>query len=87
MSAFRLGFKGQSWSATDRAGRLPANLAPVSHLDHDDHQLTVLNLVDDPVISLSRLELIGHDSEQMSVGYTHVGREAMENAANAFPEL
>ena len=43
----------KSWSATDRAGRLPVNLAPVSHLDHDDHQLRVLNRVDDPVISLT----------------------------------
>ena len=33
------------------------------------------------------MELVGHDSEQMSAVYTHVGREAMEKAANAFPEL
>lgn len=32
-------------------------------------------------------ELIGHDSEQMSAHYTHVGSEAMEKAAAAFPDL
>ena len=30
---------------------------------------------------------IGQDSEQMSAHYTHVGREALEKAADAFPEL
>ena len=32
-------------------------------------------------------ELIGHDSEQMSALYTHVGREALERAAAALPEI
>jgi integrase len=32
-------------------------------------------------------ELIGHDSEQMSALYTHVGREALEKATAALPEL
>jgi integrase len=32
-------------------------------------------------------ELIGHDSEQMSALYTHVGREALEKAAAALPEI
>lgn len=33
------------------------------------------------------MEMIGHDSEQMSAIYTHVGRKAMETAAKAFPRL
>lgn len=33
------------------------------------------------------MELVGHDSEQMSQHYTHVGREALEKAAGALPEL
>ena len=33
------------------------------------------------------MEMIGHDSEQMSAHYTHVGREALEKAAAALPEV
>jgi len=33
------------------------------------------------------MELVGHDSAQMSAHYTHVGREALERAAGALPEL
>lgn len=33
------------------------------------------------------MEMIGHDSEQMSAHYTHVGREALEKAAAALPEI
>lgn len=33
------------------------------------------------------MELVGHDSEQMSAHYTHVGREALAKAAAALPEL
>lgn len=33
------------------------------------------------------LELIGHDSEQMSQHYTHVGMEALKKAADALPDL
>ena len=33
------------------------------------------------------IEMVGHDSEQMSAHYTHVGREALEKAAAALPEL
>ena len=32
-------------------------------------------------------ELIGHDSEQMSKHYTHVGREALRKAADALPSV
>jgi integrase len=32
-------------------------------------------------------ELTGHDSEQMSAHYTHVGQEALEKAAAALPEV
>lgn len=33
------------------------------------------------------MELIGHDSEQMSDHYTHVGRDAMRNAAESLPDI
>ena len=33
------------------------------------------------------MELVGHDSEQMSAHYTHVGREALTKAAASLPEL
>ena len=33
------------------------------------------------------MEMVGHDSEQMSAHYTHVGREALEKAAASLPEL
>jgi integrase len=33
------------------------------------------------------MELIGHDSEQMSNVYTHVGAEAMQEAADSLPDL
>jgi integrase len=33
------------------------------------------------------MEMVGHDSEQMSAHYTHVGREALEKAASSLPDL
>jgi integrase len=33
------------------------------------------------------MELVGHDSEQMSAHYTHVGREALEKAAATLPKV
>lgn len=33
------------------------------------------------------MELIGHDSEQMSQYYTHVGQEALRKATEAFPDF
>jgi site-specific recombinase XerD len=33
------------------------------------------------------MELVGHDSEQMSEVYTHVGAEALQRAANSIPDL
>jgi len=33
------------------------------------------------------MELVGHDSAQMSEHYTHIGRESMKQAAEAFPDL
>jgi integrase len=33
------------------------------------------------------MELVGHDSEQMSEHYTHVGKEALQKAANSLPDL
>jgi hypothetical protein len=33
------------------------------------------------------MEMIGHDSKEMSSHYTHVGGEALQKAAAALPEL
>ena len=33
------------------------------------------------------MELVGHDSEAMSAHYTHVGKEALDKAANVLPDL
>jgi integrase len=33
------------------------------------------------------MELVGHDSAQMSEHYTHIGRESLERAAQVFPDL
>ena len=33
------------------------------------------------------MELVGHDSAQMSEHYTHIGRESLKQAAEAFPDL
>jgi integrase len=33
------------------------------------------------------MEIVGHDSEQMSQHYTHVGRDSLEKAAQALPDL
>jgi integrase len=33
------------------------------------------------------MELVGHDSKQMSAHYTHVGQEALEKAAAALPDI
>jgi integrase len=45
---------------------------------------TAVSLLKDAGIPQAAVqELIGHDSEQMSALYTHVGREALEKAAAA----
>ena len=33
------------------------------------------------------MALIGHDSVAMSQHYSHVGRDALEKATNAFPDI
>lgn len=33
------------------------------------------------------MELVGHDSAQMSEHYTHIGRDSLKQAAEAFPDL
>ena len=33
------------------------------------------------------MALVGHDSEQMSQHYTHVGMEALKKAADALPDV
>jgi len=55
---------------------------------HDAKRHTAVSLLKDAGIpEAAVMELVGHDSKQMSAHYTHVGREALEKAAAAFPEL
>jgi integrase len=49
---------------------------------------TAVSLLKDAGIPQATVqELIGHDSEEMSALYTHVGREALEKAAAALPKV
>jgi integrase len=59
-----------------------------SQLSFHSLRHTAVSLLKDAGIPQATVqELIGHDSEQMSALYTHVGREALEKAAAALPEL
>jgi len=49
---------------------------------------TAVSLLKDAGIPAAAvMELIGHDSEQMSQHYTHVGHEALRKAAGALPDI
>jgi len=64
-----------------------AKRAP-SQLSFHSLRHTAVSLLKDAGIPQAVVqELIGHDSEQMSAQYTHVGREALERAAAALPEI
>jgi integrase len=66
-----------------RAARRAASQLSFHSLRH-----TAVSLLKDAGIPQAAVqELIGHDSEQMSALYTHVGREALEKAAAALPEI
>jgi integrase len=54
---------------------------------HSLRHTTVSLLKDAGIPQATVQELIGHDSEQMSALYTHVGREALQKAAAALPEI
>jgi integrase len=54
---------------------------------HSLRHTAVSLLKDAGIPQATVMELIGHDSEQMSALYTHVGREALEKAAAALPEV
>ena len=55
-----------------------------SQLSFHSLRHTAVSLLKDAGIPQAAVqELIGHDSEQMSALYTHVGREALEKAAAA----
>jgi integrase len=64
-----------------------AKRAP-SQLSFHSLRHTAVSLLKDAGIPQAVVqEFIGHDSEQMSALYTHVGREALERAAAALPEI
>jgi integrase len=54
---------------------------------HSLRHTAVSLLKDAGIPQATVMELIGHDSEQMSAIYTHVGREALSKAAAALPRL
>ena len=94
-SAFRIGLS-ICWPRPDfglskitRAGGLVEQ--PNGHrsqLSFHSLRHTAVSLLKDAGIPQAVVqELVGHDSEQMSALYTHVGREAMERAAAALPEI
>jgi integrase len=59
-----------------------------SQLSYHGLRHTAVTLLKDAGIPQATVqELIGHDSEQMSALYTHVGRDALEKAAAALPEV
>jgi integrase len=64
-----------------------AKRAP-SQLSFHSLRHTAVSLLKDAGIPQAVVqELVGHDSEQMSALYTHVGREALERAASSLPEI
>ena len=54
---------------------------------HSLRHTAVSLLKDAGIPEAAVMELVGHDSKRMSAHYTHVGREALEKAAAAFPEI
>ena len=54
---------------------------------HSPRHTAVLLLQDPPIPQLAVQELIGHNSEQMSAFYTHVGTGALQKAAAALSEI
>ncbi len=54
---------------------------------HSLRHTAVTLLKDAGIPEAAVMELIGHDSKRMSALYTHVGREALEKAVAALPEI
>lgn len=54
---------------------------------HSLRHTAVSMMKDAGIPAAAVMEMIGHDSEQMSQHYTHVGRDALEKAAAALPDL
>jgi integrase len=73
---------------TQGAGKGRSAKREVSKLSFHSLRHTAVSLLKDAGIPEAVvMEMIGHDSEQMSAHYTHVGREALEKAAAALPEV
>lgn len=69
-------------------GRGRAAARSISRLSFHCFRHTAVTLLKEAGVSAAVvMEMIGHDSEQMSAIYTHVGKDAMEKAANTFPVL
>jgi integrase len=54
---------------------------------HSLRHTAVSMMKDAGIPAAAVMEIIGHDSEQMSQHYTHTGREALERAAASLPDL
>jgi len=77
-------------AALDRHGKGIGRSSKRAHNELSFHSLrhTAVTLLKEAGIPHAVVqELIGHDSEQMSKHYTHVGTEALRKAADAMPPL
>jgi len=73
----------RSGTGKGRNGRRTKNEISFHSLRH-----TAVSLLKDAGIPEAVvMELVGHDSQQMSAHYTHVGFPALERAAAVFPEV
>ena len=54
---------------------------------HSLRHTAVSMMKDANIPAAAVMEMIGHDSEQMSQHYTHVGREALRKAADSLPDV
>ena len=72
----------------ERTGRGNGTRRKQSEISFHCFRYTAVSLLKDAgVPEAVVMEMVGHDSEQVSAHYTHVGREALEKAAAALPQI
>lgn len=77
-------------SSIDKRGTGKGRAAERAHHELSFHSLrhtSVTMLKEAGIPSAVVMELVGHDSEQMSQHYTHVGRDSLIHAASVLPDL
>ena len=84
----KAGLRSRATHQRKTTGKGRAAAREVSRLSFHCFRHTAVTLLKEAGVSAAVvMEMIGHDSEQMSALYTHVGKEAMEKAANSLPRL